>query len=32
MKIFKRLGKWYLNQSSKTYVWLPTGTFPVNKF
>lgn len=28
--ILKKVINWYFTQSSKNYVWMPTGMFPVN--
>lgn len=27
--LIKKVAKAYFKQSSKTYIWLPTGTFPI---
>lgn len=29
MNVLKRIAKWYFNQASQTYAWIPTGVVPV---
>lgn len=31
IKLIKKAMKWYLKQSAKTYVWIPTGTIPYTR-